>query len=67
VENKYKMPEDGIQKSVNLHLNTCKLRVVGVKLAFIDTGMQLLEVIKNVIKEYIVLRIISILLGVIKR
>lgn len=61
------MPENGIQKSVNSPLSTCKLRVVGVKLAFIDTEMQLLGVIKNSIKEYIVLGIIFILRDVIKR
>tara|TARA_R110000782_G_scaffold62026_1_gene127643 strand:- start:146 stop:331 length:186 start_codon:yes stop_codon:yes gene_type:complete len=61
------MPENGTQKSVNSPLDTCKLRVVGVKLAFIDTEMQLLGVIKNSIKEYIVLGIIFILLDVIKR
>jgi hypothetical protein len=61
------MPENGTQKSVNSPLDTCKLRVVGVKLAFIDTEMQLSGVIKNVIKGYIVLKIIFILLDVIKR
>jgi hypothetical protein len=54
------MLEAGILKSVNSNLNTCKLRVVGVELDSIGIEMQLLGVIKNVMKEYIALTNISI-------
>jgi|TARA_R100001530_G_scaffold112255_1_gene79298 hypothetical protein len=60
------MPENGILRSVNSLLSTCRLHVVGVELDSIDIEMQLCGVIKNVTKEYIALKNISIPLDVIK-